>query len=229
VQIGIDHRAERSGAFEPRIEVEAKLRVSERSGRCPLRRLMRSTGPSRSRSSGGASADDNAAGVLVEGFGCEAEHQFQPAAFDECLQIAAEPAAGGSWSAVPPPNTRSSDVLRAAHVRCNARIAVGQAGKIEQCVRGRVSAADHQHAPAGVGGAVRTGDVRDSIGDDICEAIFTDGRRTGGAERIGRRPRAGSVDPRAGVLDLWTGAVDDGQRKRPVGAAGADDLVDAGA
>ena len=124
--------------------------------------------------------------VALDALGRKADHElaagrFRPARFRSLPSL---PRAG-SWSAAPPPKTRVE--IGAAHRpdELRRRIAVGEPGEIEQRVRRRMPAADHQHAPARIGRALAAEHVGNAVGDAV-------GVRPPRRSPAFRRRRAGS-------------------------------------
>ena len=96
VEIGVDHRAERTRTFEPRVEVEAQLARHGKIGTLACRDDNAIGRGKRERTRRSAPCDDEAITLLLYAFRAETENEFQPSAVDELLQIAAELAARGN-------------------------------------------------------------------------------------------------------------------------------------
>ena len=96
VEIGVDHRAERTRTFEPRVEVEAQLARHGKIGTLACRDDNAIGRGKSERTRRSAPCDDEAITLLLDAFRAETENEFQPSAVDELLHIAAELAARGN-------------------------------------------------------------------------------------------------------------------------------------
>ena len=142
------------GAFEPRIEIEPQLARHRKIGPLAGATMMRSTGPSVRDSPPRARTITRPSSLSFDPLDAEAQDELQPAAFDQLLQVGAELAARRQ-----PVGRAAAEHAResgAAHRpdQLRAQVGFGEPREVEQRVRGRMSAADHQHAPARIGRAV---------------------------------------------------------------------------
>ena len=94
MQIRIDQRAERFRAFEPGIEIETQARASsDKSGRCPVAAMIRSTGPIRRRTVDRLAFDDDPVVFCVERQDGKSRPQGHALAVDKLLHVRAKFAA----------------------------------------------------------------------------------------------------------------------------------------
>ncbi|MBN8454301.1 MAG: hypothetical protein J0M31_14610, partial [Candidatus Accumulibacter sp.] len=108
-----------------------------------------------------------------------------------------------------------------------ARLLLGQHRQVEQGVKGRVAAAGHQHALAGVARALGPEHIGDAIEDLAGQRRFAQRRTPVCAKRVGLRVGARGVDHGLGREQLDAAGRLDLKRKRGLVAPGALHLVEA--